>query len=504
MMNWSYFVLLLTVVFVCGAGQETEITIKTPSGPIVGTKRTHSTGDTIYEFLGIPYAKPPIGNLRFRKSEPYGNWTKPINASTFGPACFQNIPDFQEMTLSTGVSEDCLFLNIHTPRVISTSELVPVMVWIHGGGFEVGYSHEEEVTGFAMDGNVILVTINYRLGAFGFFALDHPAAKGNYALWDQKLALHWVHDNIIAFGGNPNLVTLFGESAGGYSVSLQSLIASNKGLFQRVISESGVQSRVLMRKSDAIRAYAKGLSERSKCPFDDMYAFVDCLRNLSSEEIMYFTDFYKTAALDKVHYMSDNYPVVDGELFPKNPISMLEDPTSNVSKFFRSLDFVAGTTSNEGSILLVTIFPPIEHKFNFNLTEGIPHRVACEEIIATYVKNYVDNNQQVKEKMCNFYRKLDSADEQSLASTHLLADLMFVYPTIKMLEYHSNFGARSYHYQFSIPSPNPWGGPFPSWFKGAGHGDELIYLFRPDAVSRKGKILSKQMRQYWASFAKTG
>ncbi|XP_063416772.1 cholinesterase-like [Mytilus trossulus] len=148
------------------------------------------------------------------------------------------------------------------------------MIWIHGGGFEGGYGHQNDVTDFAMTGNVIVVTLNYRLGVFGFFAMDHPAARGNFGLWDQKIAIQWVHDNFEALGGNSNSVTIFGESAGAMSTSLQSLISANKGLFQRVIWQSGVHSRILMRKPDAVREYATGLANRTGCSIDDEYALL--------------------------------------------------------------------------------------------------------------------------------------------------------------------------------------------------------------------------------------
>ncbi|XP_076110459.1 uncharacterized protein LOC143079138 [Mytilus galloprovincialis] len=498
---WSEIYPLIEVA----EGIPNQITITTPSGPIRGLKRTDPKhGESVFEFLGIPYAKPPIGQWRFQKPQPIGNWIHTLNATSFGAACSQNVPESDKTWYTSDISEDCLFLNIHIPKVISKTKLYSVMIWIHGGGFEVGYGHQDDVTDFVMTGNVILVTLNYRLGVFGFFAMNHPAARGNFGLWDQKLAIQWVHDNIEAFGGNPGSITIFGESAGAMSTSLQSLISSNKGLFQRVICQSGVHSKILMRKPEAIREYAKSLANRTGCSIDDEYSFVDCLRNLSVHDLLRYTDFYATAKLDKVHYMSDNYPVVDGELFPENPILSLEDPTSAVASFFRSLDMIAGTTSNEGSILVITLFPQIQERFNFSLNEGIPHRVACEEVIAEYVNKYLKQNEEVKRKLCDFYFVANSPNEQSLLATHLLADIMFVYPTIRMLELHSMYGATTYHYQFSMPSPDPWGGPFPSWFNGSGHGDELIYMFRPEAVSTDGMKLSRNLIQYWTSFARTG
>ncbi|XP_063416773.1 cholinesterase-like [Mytilus trossulus] len=287
---WSGIYSLIEVA----EGTPNHITITTPSVSIRGLKRTDPKHrEIVFEFLGIKYAKPPLGQRRFQKPQPIDNWIHTLNATSFGAACSQNVPEFQKTSFTSGISEDCLFLNIHIPKLISKTKLYSVMMWIHGGGFEVGYGIEDDVTGFAMTGNVIVVTLNYRLGVFGFFAMDYPAARGNFGLWDQKLAIQWVHDNIEAFGGNPNSVTIFGESAGAMSTSLQSLISSNKGLFQRVICQSGVHSKILMRKPEAVREYATGLANRTGCSIDDEYSFVDCLRNLSVQDLLRSPNEYK-------------------------------------------------------------------------------------------------------------------------------------------------------------------------------------------------------------------
>ncbi|CAG2240785.1 CEL [Mytilus edulis] len=366
-------------------------------------------------------------------------------------------------------SEDCLFLNVYVPNSLDKLNNFSVMVWIHGGGFEVGFGNEEDLSRMAIDGDVIMVSFNYRLGIFGFLAIGHPAARGNYALWDQKLALQWVHDNIEMFGGNPNSVTIFGESAGGYSVSLQSLISSNNGLFHRAIAQSGVHSKILMRKQDEVQEYANQLSKKSLCP------------------------------------LGDDYPVVDGELFTENPIVSLEDKTSAVSQFFGSLDFISGTTSNEGSLLYLISFPELQEFYRFNVTEGVPHKVACEAIIAPYVEKYLRGDGSIKEQMCNFYKADASTKEQSLRATELLADVMFTYPSIKMLEFHAALkNGKTYQYLFSKTSPDPFGGTPPEWFEGCGHGDDLIWLFKvgDHEISDDEKQFSKNLIQYWTSFGK--
>jgi para-nitrobenzyl esterase len=197
-------------------------------------------------FRGIPYARPPVGPLRWRPPLPTRPWSGVRDAKQLGHNCIQHRPYDDINPFTAGVSEDCLYLNVWTNSLGTRASRRPVMVWIHGGGFFAGFGGEERHSGarLAKKGAVV-VTLNYRLGPFGFLA--HPAfasespyhAAGNYGLLDQIAALRWVQRNIARFGGDPSRVTIFGESAGGMSVG--SLIASPlaKGLFQRAILESG-------------------------------------------------------------------------------------------------------------------------------------------------------------------------------------------------------------------------------------------------------------------------
>jgi para-nitrobenzyl esterase len=216
------------------------------------------SGGRVLLFAGIPYAAPPVGELRWRPPRPAASWQGVRDAKQLGHNCTQHQPYGDIDPYKAGVSEDCLYLNIWTQ---STSGSRPVMVWIHGGGFFAGFGGEERHNGapLARKGAVV-VTINYRLGPFGFFA--HPAlaadspnhASGNYGLLDQIAALDWVRRNIAKFGGDPSRVTIFGESAGGMSVG--TLIGSPlaKGLFQRAILESGVGTGGFVARTDSAQA----------------------------------------------------------------------------------------------------------------------------------------------------------------------------------------------------------------------------------------------------------
>lgn len=227
-------------------------------------------------FRGIPYAAPPVGALRWRPPQPAARWTSVRPARDLGHNCMQRQPYSDIDPFAAGISEDCLYLNVWTTSVAAAAARRPVMVWIHGGGFFAGFGGEERHNGarLAQKGAVV-VTLNYRLGPFGFFA--HPAlaaesprgASGNYGLLDQIAALRWVNRNIARFGGDPSRVTIFGESAGGMSVG--ALIASPlaKGLFERAILESGTGVGGMVRRDSAQKlgvTFAESLGVRGSTP----------------------------------------------------------------------------------------------------------------------------------------------------------------------------------------------------------------------------------------------
>ncbi|XP_052071092.1 carboxylesterase 1F-like [Mytilus californianus] len=194
------------------------------------------------EFRNIPFAKPPVGGLRFHQPVPYGSWSDIYDATRFGPSCIQSVNGIVDQYVpNTNTSEDCLVLNIYVPSGFSESNAKSVIIWVHGGGYYLGQGMFYDGSYLSGIGDVIVVTINYRLGVFGFFSTMDDVALGNYGLWDQQMAIKWVHDNIESFGGDPNSVTIAGQSAGAFSVALQALNPANKGLFHRVIAQSGAR-----------------------------------------------------------------------------------------------------------------------------------------------------------------------------------------------------------------------------------------------------------------------
>ncbi|CAH2039797.1 unnamed protein product, partial [Iphiclides podalirius] len=215
-------------------------TVSVQHGKLEGGKTKNDNGFEYYEFLGVPYAKPPLGELRFKSPQPPEPWEGVRDAKVINKDNISLQVDI--MTGQSAGSEDCLYLNVYTPKLPDgKSELLPVMVFIHGGGFVFGNGILEGETGpdFLIEHNTVVVTLNYRLSVFGFLALDIPEATGNMGLKDQAKALEWVQDNISAFGGDKSNVTIFGISAGAASVEYHIVSEKSKGLFHKAILQSG-------------------------------------------------------------------------------------------------------------------------------------------------------------------------------------------------------------------------------------------------------------------------
>jgi para-nitrobenzyl esterase len=278
--------------------------VTTPLGVVRGLHTGESLG-----FLGIPYAEPPIGDLRFRSPVAHAPWTEPLDARRKGSACAQNA-----LGLRVG-SEDCLFLNVHTPSPMPAS--APVMVWIHGGAFVFGEGVQTDngTLGdvLAAREGIVVVSVNYRLGNFGWLTHAGIGAAGNQGFEDQQLALEWVRDNIASFGGNPDDVTIVGESAGGLSVCLHLVAPRSRGLFHRAIAESGLCDSFFPTVVES-QAYADGVVASVGC--DGASDVGACLRALPTDMIRDAGGF--TGAILPLVAGSDRatWPTPDGTVIP--------------------------------------------------------------------------------------------------------------------------------------------------------------------------------------------
>ncbi|MYA17318.1 MAG: carboxylesterase family protein, partial [Gammaproteobacteria bacterium] len=425
-------------------------------------------GTTIQVFRGIPYAAPPVGDLRWREPATVASWEGVRAARQFSNICHQG-PALAAMTqeaLPTR-SEDCLYLNVWT-GAIGHEAKQPVMVWIHGGGLTLGWGHQRGYDGthLASQG-VVLVSINYRLGALGFLAhpllTEEAGVSGNYGLKDQIAALEWVQRNIAAFGGDPDNVTIFGESAGGTSV--HALIASShaKGLVHRGIAQSPWVTGSNYALLDEALPTVGSASETGRQWVDTHFESIDSaakLRGLSAEDLFTAQEAGYAVAV-----------TIDGDFMPDHAV--------NVYARGEQLDVpvIADTNTDEGTIFM-NLLP-------FNTPEAF--RAAMQEGFGDHAATILE-----------LYPVTDLGSLFG-AKNQLITDTWFLQNTRNMLAGMANVSSKGWQYHFSRRAPQ-------APMLGAFHGMEIGYAFgnlQADAAT-EDRALSEAMTRYWVQFATTG
>ena len=291
---------LLSVRDISGRTSD-SLKVTTKNGVLVGRHSSTHSGRAMRSFMGIPYAKPPVGDLRFKDAVPADPWTGEKLVLEYSSICTQRDPFMRHSSVSG--SEDCLYLNVFTPSKAYLDEQkkpLPVLVWFHGGGFVCG-SASYFGPDFLMEHDIILVAGNYRVGPLGFFSTGQDDCPGNIGLKDQVMVLKWVQENIGAFGGDPNSVTIAGESAGGATTTYLMMTPMAKGLFHKVIAQSGTHldpwAAPLHAGEAPVRALRLG--EMMGCKVDDeeeeakWSKLIQCLRGKPAEDITNaFYDFF--------------------------------------------------------------------------------------------------------------------------------------------------------------------------------------------------------------------
>lgn len=327
-----------------------SITVSTKYGDIEGFKVPYPSAPgpfkSVSKFLGVPFAAPPTGEFRFKAPQPVKGWKSDTvkEAKRHGNICMQNktnVANLLELFQVTdfSLSEDCLYLDVYSPNV---SLSLPVMAYIHGGNYRSGTAITSQSDILALQG-VVVVIIQYRLGAFGFLTTGDSAAPGNFGMLDQVEALKWIRDNIVNFGGNPDKVTIFGESAGGSSVSLHLLSPVSKGLFHQVIAESGVDLSpfAIQRGSFGLR-FAKELANKLSCPSNDHNAMVDCIRGKQAAEVQSAAEKMVSSSIGEINFA----PVVDKNFLHDTPKNLRSEGK------FAKVPLMISFTSQEGSSFL--------------------------------------------------------------------------------------------------------------------------------------------------------
>ncbi|KAK3105784.1 hypothetical protein FSP39_005692 [Pinctada imbricata] len=483
--------ILLTWEFING------YTIQTRLGIIEGTESNLPEGK-IYVFKKIPFAKPPVGNLRFRKPEPYGLWNTSLDARNFGPMC-------QQPQTALPMSEDCLYLNIYIPREISQTTRKAVMVWVHGGSYLTGSAIQYDGTPIAMLGDVIVVTINYRLGPIGFFSTGDSASPGNYGLWDQHMAFRWIHDNIEDYGGDPNIVTIFGESAGGGSVSFQSLYPGNKDLFHRVIAQSGVATSVGLRADNrVIVSEAQSMLQRLNCSLSTNEMSIDCLRQLPAATFL--PEFY---------IIRTNNPVIDHDFVMGYAEKVLEDETSEVYKFFTSLDYMTGSLDGDGQVVVSALLQPtIASLYNINASVGFSFQILCNYFVPILTDLLLPNGvpASLNSKICAMYKNESSIVTQSNLLVDLYTDAFFTFPAHLSADFHYMRSKRNKStYVYLMTRVNPiqtilLPGWTYGWMDRASHAMDVVYMFggRQAFPNTEDQDFADTLIRYTTNFAKSG
>jgi len=456
--------------FASPASDGTNPIVRTDDGFVRGM-----AAGTVDEFLGLPYAAPPTGNLRWRPPAPPAAWGGIRDATQFGPSCPQVLDRTQNPELPPGaISEDCLYLNVYAPPPSMNDQGGrPVLVWIHGGGLVQDGARDYDGSKLAADG-IVVVTINYRLGALGFLA--HPAlashgAAGNYGLMDQQAALRWVQRNIARFGGDPHNVTIAGQSAGGLSVLAQMVSPGARGLFQRAIVQSGafaLNQRPLATAETAGEAFATAVG----CP-DQSAA---CLRNVPVSDL--------------VSKFGVEIPgVVDGSVLTQ-PIG-----TALATGQFARVPIINGITHDE-ELLFVAVL-------GLTVSQGtdIPLAAPLDGSSATYQADIAQalGVSDTRAAAIAAEYPLSAYPNAVVAFTFLVSDASFACPALQVDRLTAARGVPTYAYQFNDDNA-------PLFKLGlATHGSELSYLFgSPATLTADQQALAASMRTDWARFARTG
>ncbi|XP_036983634.2 bile salt-activated lipase isoform X1 [Artibeus jamaicensis] len=470
--------------------------VYTEGGFVEGVnKKLGLFGNYVDIFKGIPFAAAP---KPLENPQPHPGWQGTLKAKKFKKRCLQATIT-QDNTYG---SEDCLYLNIWVPQgKKEVSRDLPVMVWIYGGAFLIGSGQGAHVLKnylydgqeIATRGNVIVVTFNYRVGPLGFLSTGDSNLPGNYGLRDQHMAIAWVKRNIAAFGGDPDNITIFGESAGGASVSLQTLSPYNKGLIRRAISQSGVAlSPWSIQKNPLF--WAKTIAKKVGCPTNDTARMAKCLKVTDPRAL---TMAYKVplAGMDYpvVHYLGF-LPVVDGDFLPDHPANLFANAAD--------IDYIAGTNDMDGHLFATVDTPAIDKSKQtvtdedfFKLVSGLTISKGTRGARATF----------------DFYTApwAEDASQEAVKKTVVgfQTDILFLMPTKMALAQHRTNAksAKTYSYLFSHPSRMPI---YPSWV-GADHADDIQYVFgkpfsTPLGYRAQDRTVSKAMIAYWTNFARTG
>jgi para-nitrobenzyl esterase len=466
--------LALAAAAPAGAVAAPRAVVRTESGPVRGIVATGYR-----QFLGVPFAAPPVGALRWRSPQPHAPWTATRGATKPGNRCAQGGTGGTPST-----EEDCLYLNVTTPDSARPGRLRPVMVWLHGGGLAFGDASDLDPHRMAVRGRVVVVSVNFRLGLLGYFGHPSLADSGGFGLEDQRSALRWVRRNAAAFGGDPHNVTLFGQSGGAYGVCAQLTSPGSRGLFQRAIMQTGSCTADWPRHGvfygipaggpwiPLSQAYGDGAALAQRFGCTDPATAVDCLRAVPAADLL------AEGRGDRLAQVAFGNGVL-----PLQPQRALERAR------FHRVPVMSGNTRDEVRLSIPTLpMPFTEERYRQTLAEAFGDQ--APRVAAEYPSAALGSPALAWAAV--------ATDRVWVCSQ--LADQRRLAPRTPVFAY--EFADRSAPPAFPFPFP-------PDAPPGASHASELNYLFDPvgfppPALTPAQRRLAGEMIGYWTRFAATG
>ncbi|RCN28580.1 Carboxylesterase [Ancylostoma caninum] len=478
--------------------------VRTRYGIVEGFRLDIGSGKDVDLFLGIPFAAPPVDELRFKKPQPPEKWEDVRKCVSFGPRAPQSDFFWERITLGRK-SEDCLYLNVFTPAWKPDDEEAghTVMVYVHGGGYLIDSAvkyGDKGIAKYLCRHDVVVVTIQYRLGLLGFFSTGDAVCDGNLGLWDMTMALQWVQDNISAFGGNPNKVTVFGQSAGGASVDMLALSPHSRDLFHQVAPMAGnaectwstvCRSRLV----ESCREFARRRGwEGSSYDIQTSQNLVEFLRHRKVRE--FEKRLISAKGMDVSKIGLDLAPIIGTcpeDFLPKS----IDELRAEAPK----KKCLIGTCQHEG-LLFATLSPS-----HFNI-RGLD-KLLSVVITPENHGNYEDLRRQARELYLSGVN-LDNKVEVARAYVKLYSDLFVNNGTYNYVKKMTELGNRVYLYSFEFFNPQSFGIlSIRMPFKGATHCTELTYLFGVSIVfgfqfTEADNKMIDLMTRLWTNFAKYG
>ena len=488
-------ILLLFTLFHENFANENLI-VTTKNGKVEGAFEESDSGKLVEIWRSIPYAKPPLDDLRFLPPQPIGNWDGVLDTKSLPNACYQmndgSSYTNNERRLNVPMSEDCLYLTIVTPH--PRPKNASVLFWIYGGGFNYGSTTLEmyQYGTFTSETDVIIVAPQYRLGAFGFLSSGNNEVIGNAGLHDQYLALEWVHDNIVIFGGNPSKITLIGQSAGSASVGYHLMSPMSKPLFSQAIMLSGVPTSFwALQEKRKTSLNTLNLANDVGClnHKNNISIAIKCLRKVDVNKIT-----KNSISYDSIIFA----PTVDGQFIKETPHHFFIKSNKRIDK-----NILIGSTKDEGTLFLFMLLPDL---FPLNKTRPKMTNLVFNSVVKELYKSFpVSLSQLINYEYTN-WKEFNNEMSNVMALNNLFSDSWFTCDINKFTDYIvTNSKNKVYRYLFSHHfSKNE----LPEW-AGAVHTDDLYFVFGYGFNSRKKftneeNILSKRIMSYFGNFVKTG